>query len=350
MPNSKPCASPLELFNSIATQGELVRSLKAGNASKDEIDSAVKMLLSLKMSYKAAMGEDYKADCPPGNPAPTSNHGPDAAEAEEDFVDPWTVQTSSAKGIDYDKLIVRFGSSKIDKELINRIERATGQRPHRFLRRGIFFSHRDMNQVLDAYENKKPFYLYTGRGPSSEAMHVGHLIPFIFTKWLQDVFNVPLVIQMTDDEKYLWKDLTLDQAYGYAVENAKDIIACGFDINKTFIFSDLDYMGMSSGFYKNVVKIQKHVTFNQVKGIFGFTDSDSIGKISFPAIQAAPSFSNSFPQIFQDRTDIQCLIPCAIDQDPYFRMTRDVAPRIGYPKPALLHSTSSLPCRALRPK
>ena len=38
------------------------------------------------------------------------------------------------------------------------------------------------------------------------------------------------------------------------------------------------------------------------------------GKISFPTIQAAPSFSNSFPQIFQDRTDVQCLIPCAIDQ------------------------------------
>lgn len=33
-----------------------------------------------------------------------------------------------------------------------------------------------------------------------------------------------------------------------------------------------------------------------------------------------------------------CLIPCAIDQDPYFRMTRDVAPRIGYHKPALIHS------------
>ncbi|XP_007942793.1 tryptophan--tRNA ligase, cytoplasmic [Orycteropus afer afer] len=328
--NSEPPASPLELFNSITAQGELVRALKAGEASEDEIDTAVKMLLSLKMSYKATVGEDYKADCPPRNPAP----GP-----EEDFVDPWTVQTSSAKGIDYDKLIVRFGSSKIDKELINRIERATGQKPHRFLRRGIFFSHRDMNQVLDAYENKKPFYLYTGRGPSSEAMHLGHLIPFIFTKWLQDVFNVPLVIQMTDDEKYLWKDLTLDQAYGYAVENAKDIIACGFDINKTFIFSDLDYMGMSPGFYRNVVKIQKHVTFNQAKGIFGFTDSDCVGKISFPAIQAAPSFSSSFPQIFRDRTDIQCLIPCAIDQDPYFRMTRDVAPRIGYPKPALLHST-----------
>lgn len=314
MPSGESCTSPLELFNSIAAQGELVRSLKAGNAPKDEIESAVKMLLSLKMNYKTAMGEEYKAGCPPGNSTAGSNGDPDATKASEDFVDPWTVRTSSAKGIDYDKLIVQFGSSKIDKELINRIERATGQRPHRFLRRGIFFSHRDMNQILDAYENKKPFYLYTGRGPSSEAMHLGHLVPFIFTKWLQDVFDVPLVIQMSDDEKYLWKDLTLEQAYSYTVENAKDIIACGFDVNKTFIFSDLEYMGQSPGFYKNVVKIQKHVTFNQVKGIFGFTDSDCIGKISFPAVQAAPSFSNSFPKIFRDRTDIQCLIPCAIDQ------------------------------------
>ena len=34
----------------------------------------------------------------------------------------------------------------------------------------------------------------------------------------------------------------------------------------------------------------------------------------------------------------RCLIPCAIDQDPYFRMTRDVAPRLGHHKPALIES------------
>ena len=28
----------------------------------------------------------------------------------------------------------------------------------------------------------------------------------------------------------------------------------------------------------------------------------------------------------------------AIDQDPYFRVTRDVAPRLGWKKPALVHS------------
>ena len=55
-------------------------------------------------------------------------------------------------------------------------------------------------------------------------------------------------------------------------------------------------------------------------------------------MQAAPSFPSSFPHIFGSRVDVPCLIPCAIDQDPYFRMTRDVAPKLGLRKPALIHS------------
>lgn len=235
-------------------------------------------------------------------------------EEQEDVVDPWNVASSSSTGVNYDKLIVKFGSSKIDQELINRMEAIIKQPVHYFLRRGIFFSHRDMHTILTLYESKKPFFLYTGRGPSSEAMHLGHLIPFMFTKWLQDVFNVPLVIQMTDDEKFLWKDLTLEEANRLAYENAKDIIACGFDPEKTFLFSNFDYMGQNSNFYKNICRIQKLVNVNQVKNIFGFTDADCIGKIGFPAIQAAPSFSSSFPFIFDNRKDIPCLIPCAIDQ------------------------------------
>eukprot|EP00882_Tetradesmus_deserticola_P033290 GHRQ01038013.1.p1 GENE.GHRQ01038013.1~~GHRQ01038013.1.p1 ORF type:complete len:138 (+),score=32.10 GHRQ01038013.1:390-803(+) len=57
----------------------------------------------------------------------------------------------------------------------------------------------------------------------------------------------------------------------------------------------------------------------QVRGIFGLTQDDNIGKIGFPAVQAAPSFPGVFPHIFGDRKDVRCLIPCAIDQDPYFR-------------------------------
>lgn len=48
---------------------------------------------------------------------------------------------------------------------------------------------------------------------------------------------------MTDDEKVLWKNLEIEEALRLTRENAKDIIALGFDIKKTFIFSSLTYMG-----------------------------------------------------------------------------------------------------------
>jgi tryptophanyl-tRNA synthetase len=246
-------------------------------------------------------------------------------------VTPWTV---SGK-VDYDKLISQFGCSPITPDILQHLEAATGHQPHHWLRRGLFFAHREFDQIIEHHAQHRPLYLYTGRGPSSSGLHLGHLVPFVFSKWLQDVFGAQLVIQLTDDEKFLWKDLTLDQAHHYARENAKDIIALGFDPKKTFIFSDLDYMGHM---YPLCLSIQKMVTTSQAKGIFGFTDSDCIGKISFPAVQAAPSFPQCFPHLFGGRKDIRCLIPCAIDQDPYFRMTRDIAPRLGYNKPSLVYS------------
>jgi tryptophanyl-tRNA synthetase len=110
--------------------------------------------------------------------------------------------------------VEQFGSQRITDELLERMERVTGKPLHRFLRRGIFFSHRDLNAILDMYGKGQKFYLYTGRGPSSESLHLGHLIPFHFTKWLQDAFDCPLVIQLTDDEKFLFKqELKLEECH-----------------------------------------------------------------------------------------------------------------------------------------
>ena len=127
--------------------------------------------------------------------------------------------------------------------------------------------------------------MWKKKDQKNEIYFQGHLIPFIFTKWLQETFDVPLVIQLTDDEKFLWKDMKKDEAKKLAMENAKDIIALGFDINKTFIFSD--FMHIGGAFYENMIDIMKHVTFNQVKGIFGFDGSSNIGKIMFPAVQVS---------------------------------------------------------------
>ncbi|WVQ83361.1 tryptophan-tRNA ligase [Cryptococcus sp. DSM 104549] len=279
--------------------------------------------------------------------------------AKEQKVTPFDVEAGvDADGklleIDYEKLTKRFGANLIGQDLLDRFERLTGQKPHPLLRRGTFYSHRDFNLILDRYEKGQPFYLYTGRGPSSDSMHMGHLIPFMFTAYLQRVFNVPLVIQVTDDEKYLLERDTKKQAdlmkkikakkpidllrhyKKMGQDNIKDIIACGVIPEKTFIFSDLNNVG--GAFYENVTLIAKTITQNQSKNVFGFSESDNVGMFHFAAIQATPAFSNSFPQIFGARDDIPALIPCAIDQDPYFLLTRDSAERLQYKKPALLHA------------
>ena len=131
-------------------------------------------------------------------------------------------------------------------------------------------------------------------------------------------------------------ELSIEQTMKMANQNIKDIIAFGFDPEKTFIFSDIEYI---QHLYPNVIKVQKNTTLNQIKGIFGFNESDPVGKYAYPPIQCVPSFSNTFPHIYGKRTDIPSLIPCAIDQDPYFRMTRDVAAKLKYEKTSCFYST-----------
>ncbi len=66
------------------------------------------------------------------------------------------------------------------------------------MRRGMAFSHQDLSKIFDAVEKGIPVYLYTGRGSSTESMHLGHLIPFKLTKYLQDALNciINYVIKM----------------------------------------------------------------------------------------------------------------------------------------------------------
>ncbi|KAK6203158.1 uncharacterized protein RJT21DRAFT_119307 [Scheffersomyces amazonensis] len=259
----------------------------------------------------------------------------------EQIVTPWEVEGAvvdgKAQGIDYDKLIKQFGTKAITSETLTRFKAITGQEPHPFLKRGVFFSERDLERILDLYEHGEPFFLYTGRGPSSDSMHLGHMVPFTFTKWLQDVFDAPLVIELTDDEKFLFKPkLTIDDVKQFSRDNAKDIIAVGFNPENTFIFSDLQYMG--GAFYENVVRTSRQITTSTAKAVFGFQDSDCIGKIHFASIQIATAFPSSFPDVLGLPPKTPCLIPCAIDQDPYFRVCRDVADKLKFTKPSLIHA------------
>jgi tryptophanyl-tRNA synthetase len=235
-------------------------------------------------------------------------------------ITPWEVEGK----VDYEKLVKEFGLKSIDEEILGKIKSFTKEL-HVLLRRKYFFAHRDLDIVLNEAKTNG-FFLYTGRGPSGP-MHIGHLIPFMFTKWLQDKFKVNVYIELTDDEKF-WepkRKLSLEETRKWAYENILDVIAVGFDENRTFIFQDTEYI---RNMYPLAIKIAKKINFSTVKAVFGFTNETNIGLIFFPTLEIAPTF-------FEDKI---CLIPAAVDQDPFWRLQRDVADALGKRKSAQIHS------------
>lgn len=244
----------------------------------------------------------------------------------EMVVTPWEVRGK----VDYERLIREFGTEPITEELLKKLTKYTGER-HLQLRRELFFSHRDLDTVLDLYEKGTKFVLYTGRGPSGP-VHIGHLVPWIFTKHLQDNFNTSFYFQMTDDEKFLTEDenkLADMTKNGY--ENALDLVALGFKPENTFIIYDVQDIDL---LYDIALEVAKRITYSTARATFGFQDSTNLGWVFWPAVQAVPCF------IHKKLTgeNVPALIPAAIDQDPFWRITRDIAQKLGYHKPAQIHN------------
>jgi len=242
--------------------------------------------------------------------------------ADDFIVTPWHVEGE----IDYNKLIKKFGTQKIDQPLLDLIQKKAGEL-HFMLRRGIFFSHRDLGSILNQYtEGPNKFFLYTGRGPSGHT-HIGHLVPWVFAKWLQEKFDVEMFFQVTDDEKFYFKqDLTFEEINLFTKENILDFLALGFDPKKTKIIINTKHI---KKLYPLAAKIARKINFSNVKATFGFTNETNIGMIFYTALQSAPCFLNGIRPV---------LIPLGVDQDPHFRLTRDVAPKIGMMKPSLIHN------------
>lgn len=247
-------------------------------------------------------------------------------EKNEMVVTPWEVRGK----VDYKRLIREFGTQPLTEELRQRLAKYMGS-VHIQLRRELFFSHRDLDAVLDLYEKGVKFVLYTGRGPSGP-VHIGHMVPWIFTKHLQEAFGTRLYFQMTDDEKFVIDDeRVLSETTKLAYDNALDLIALGFEPKNTFIIYDVQDIDL---LYDIALEVAKRITYSTARSTFGFQDSTNLGWIFYPAVQAVPCF------IHKKLTgeNVPALIPAAIDQDPFWRITRDIAAKIGCYKPAQIHN------------
>jgi tryptophanyl-tRNA synthetase len=244
-------------------------------------------------------------------------------------ITPWEV-VGKFETKDYDELTKKFGVSPLDDSMLERIKKYTGKL-HFMLTRRVFFAHRDLNWLLNEYEKGNKFFLYTGRAPSGP-VHIGHLLPWVMAKWLQDKFGVELWFQFPDEEKFLFKkNLTLEETQKWTYENMLDVIALGFNKKKTHFLIDTKHANLM---YKHACRVAKKITFSTVKAVFGFTNETNIGSIFYTAMQAVPSF---LPSVLAQK-NIPCLIPLGIDQDAHFRVSRDVIPKLGYYKPSIMHA------------
>lgn len=239
-------------------------------------------------------------------------------------VTPWEVTGD----IDYDKLIAEFGVKPLTEKQIARVEKLAGG-SHFMLRRGVFFAHTYFDEVLSDLEKGKTVYLYTGRAPSGH-VHLGHMLPWILTRWLQEKLGLHLIFQIPDEEKALVKKgLSFEDTDALLRENALDVVAAGFDPERTTILIDTRDVQLM---YKSAMRVAQKTTVSQIKALFGFDDSKSVGAFFYSSMQSVPAF---VPSMFEN-AKTRALIPCAIDQDVHFRLTRDVAERLGYPKPSTI--------------
>lgn len=264
-------------------------------------------------------------------------------------VTPWKVEAKGDGAVmDYRRVREIFKAQPITEEVLKAFAAAqhhaalnSSAKPcdqkralelHPFFSRGIVFAHRDFDSALcKVPQAPASAYLYTGRGPSSDAMHIGHAVPFMLTRYLQAALGLPVVIQITDDEKFLFRDVPYCgvRADQRVRDNIKDIIAFGFDPQQTFIFRNTSYMGE---LYPTVLALQRAITTSAARHTLGLSESDNIGKLAFAATQAAPCFATAFPKVLPPLSPTapvpQCIVPCAVDQDPFFVLARRASHRI----------------------
>lgn len=227
-----------------------------------------------------------------------------------------------------------FKETGFSLELLERIKEVV-PKLHELILKGLVVNHRDLGDIIDCVEKGREIYIYTGRGPSNTSLHFGHYLPFYLTKTLQDILNAKVVIQITDDEKYLYakggKGSALNDYKRMAVDNIKDIISFGFDPVKTFIFTNTSFIG---NLYEVDLQVKRHFTLNQMIHAFGIEMSDNVGKLSYPTLQMVPCVPKVFDGFIGSKA--KCLIPCADDQDVYFRLARDILKKMKVSKPSMI--------------
>lgn len=177
--------------------------------------------------------------------------------------------------------------------------------------------------------NLNNYYLYTGRGPSNNSFHIGHLLGLELILEFQKYLQNKIFFMISDDEKMMRDKITENEMKNNIENTIKQLNKIGFNENNTEIQINSD--GLQQKQYKLLIKLINMVTLNKLEHIFG--KKNNVGEYFYVFIQLLPCFID---------INKQCIIIAGKDQDPFFRLAREIALKINY-KPPIIIYTKNVP-------
>jgi len=224
------------------------------------------------------------------------------------IIDPW----SSATYQDYARLRDEFGIEEFDDSLWKDLPK-----PHKLLRRGIVFGHRDFQLIKDSIQNNKPWAILTGLMPSGK-MHLGHKMVIDEVIYYQSL-GADIFIAVADLESYGTRGYSLEETKKLALdEYILNYIALGLKPEKCRIY----YQSTNQDVKDLTFILGKKVNWSQMIATYGFNGSTNMTHIMSPLIQTGDILHVQLEKYGGVKP---VLVPVGVDQDPHIRLSRDIA-------------------------
>jgi tryptophanyl-tRNA synthetase len=223
-------------------------------------------------------------------------------------IDPWSSTTYQ----DYARLRDEFGIQEFSEDTWKDLPR-----PHRLLRRGVVFGHRDFGLITNAIVKKKPWAVITGLMPSGK-MHLGHKMVIDEVIYYQSI-GADVFIAVADIESFATRGYTLEETKELALnEYISNYIALGLKPERCRIYFQSENEDVKDMAYT----LGKKVNWSQMLATYGFNGSTNMAHIFSPLIQTGDILH---VQLEKHGGVRPTLVPVGVDQDPHIRLSRDIA-------------------------
>lgn len=223
-------------------------------------------------------------------------------------IDPW----SSANYQDYARLRDEFGIEEFTEDNWKDLPH-----PHKLLRRGIVFGHRDFELIHDAIRKKKPWVILTGLMPSGK-MHLGHKMVIDEVIYYQSI-GADIFIAVADIEAFATRGLNLEETKELALnEYIKNYIALGLKPENCRVYFQSKNQDVKDMAYI----LAKKINWSEMIATYGFNGSTNMAHVFSPLIQTGDILHVQLEKYGGVRPT---LVPVGVDQDPHIRLSRDIA-------------------------